>query len=388
MTLTIGSLFSGVGGLELGLEAALTDAGHDVSTAWQVEIEDYPRAVLAKHWPHTDRRIRDVRLAHRTYATPAGEAFVAGALRRVDLVCGGFPCQDLSTAGRGAGLAGERSGLWWQYWRIVRDLRPRIVVVENVGALLVRGLDTVLGSLAELGYDAEWGVFSAADVGAPHLRRRLAIVAHLPDADGAGWHESESLTGRSRAAVARDDGAAGTVEHAGEGGCPLAGWRWPGGRGRAFGDGADVAHTDAHRREGLEACGAGAREPRGRDADGRHEDVADAGEARRDAHELPGECGAAHALPCVSRSGFRRWAWQRGPSEPRVGGAPDGPPSRLDVAAWEAGTPRTAPTDPTTTPRLAALGNAVVPQWAYVVGQRVAELATAASPTLRLPLPR
>lgn len=336
MTLTIGSLFSGIGGLELGLEAALTDAGHDVTTAWQVEIEDYPRAVLAEHWPHADRRIRDVRLAHRTYATPAGETFVAGALPRVDLVCGGFPCQDLSTAGRGAGLAGERSGLWWQYWRIVRDLRPRFVVVENVAALLVRGLDVVLGSLAKLGYDAEWCVFAAADVGAPHLRRRLAIVAHLPDA------HSPRRAGRGLPEPAREEvaGARGSgLADASEGGRAVAGRRWTGWIGRPVVDREALADAHPDGRRGLAACRPCTGEPPRNDADGRH--------------------------------GFRRWAW---PSQSGVGGASDGPPSRLDVAPWEAGTPRTAPTDPTTTPRLAAIGNAVVPQWAYVVGQRVAEL--------------
>ena len=94
----------------------------------------------------------------------------------VEIVCGGFPCQDISTAGKGAGLAGERSGLWREMLRTIRLVRPRYAIVENVAALLGRGMGTVLGDMAEIGYDAEWGCISAADVGAPHLRRRIWII--------------------------------------------------------------------------------------------------------------------------------------------------------------------------------------------------------------------
>lgn len=96
----------------------------------------------------------------------------------VDLVVGGFPCQDLSVAGKRAGLDGGRSGLWREYRRIVKEVHPRYVFVENVSALVSRGLDRVLSDLADLGFDAEWGVFSAAEVGAPHLRKRLFLLAH------------------------------------------------------------------------------------------------------------------------------------------------------------------------------------------------------------------
>jgi DNA (cytosine-5)-methyltransferase 1 len=99
----------------------------------------------------------------------------------VDLICGGFPCQDISFAGKGAGLAGERSGLWYEFARVVRVIRPRYVLVENVAALLVRGLDAVLGTLASDGYDAEWFCLPAAAVGAPHRRDRVFIVAHAAD---------------------------------------------------------------------------------------------------------------------------------------------------------------------------------------------------------------
>ena len=165
MTLTIGSLFSGIGGLEYGLEAGLAAAGVPTRPLWQVEQDDYARAVLARHWPHGERYtdVCDI---------------TASSVAPVDLLCGGFPCQDLSYAGKGAGLAGERSGLFFEMARIVRELRPRVVVLENVAALVVRGLREVLGGLAEIGYDAEWTTLSAAQFGAPHLRNRLFIVAY------------------------------------------------------------------------------------------------------------------------------------------------------------------------------------------------------------------
>jgi DNA (cytosine-5)-methyltransferase 1 len=146
---------------------------------WQVEIDPYARAVLAKHWPDV-RRHEDV----RTFPPPEGEW-------GVDVICGGFPCQDISVAGKGAGLAGARSGLWYEYARIIGELRPRYVIVENVAALLTRGADVVLGTLASLGYDAEWHVISASAVGAPHRRERLWIVAW--NANGRGRTRKCSL---------------------------------------------------------------------------------------------------------------------------------------------------------------------------------------------------
>ena len=95
----------------------------------------------------------------------------------VDVVSGGFPCQDISISGRGAGLSGERSGLWREFARIIREVEPRYVYVENSPALTFRGLDIVLGDLAALGFDAEWGVLGASDIGAPHKRERIWIVA-------------------------------------------------------------------------------------------------------------------------------------------------------------------------------------------------------------------
>lgn len=157
-------LFSGIGGFSLGLERT---GGFE--TVAFCEIEEFPRRVLAKHWPDVPC-YRDVRELTAERLSADGIA--------VDVICGGFPCQDLSVAGRGAGLAGERSGLWHEFARLIGEIRPRFVIVENVAALLGRGMGVVLGDLAALGYDAEWHCIPAASVGAPHRRDRLWIVAY------------------------------------------------------------------------------------------------------------------------------------------------------------------------------------------------------------------
>ncbi len=159
--ITFGSLFAGIGGFDLGLERA------GWQCKWQVEIDDYARRVLAKHWPDV-RRHDDI----RTFPPEPVPDW------RVDAIVGGFPCQDISYAGKGAGLAGERSGLFYELIRTVRTLGPRIVVLENVAALLTRGLDQVLGTLASVGFDAEWHCVPAAAVGAPHGRNRIWLIAY------------------------------------------------------------------------------------------------------------------------------------------------------------------------------------------------------------------
>lgn len=214
--MTVGELFAGIGGFGLGLERA------GARVAWQVEINEQARAVLARHWPKT-ARYEDVREVG------------AGTLEAVDVVAGGFPCQDLSVAGRRAGLGGERSGLWWEFHRIVSELRPRWVVAENVPGLLsavcpcpgtgqhrikreildaaverigwervwcdephqVPGgycgggrcmqlhggaMGTVLGSLAQLGYGYAYRVLDARFFGLAQRRARVLIVGCLGDA--------------------------------------------------------------------------------------------------------------------------------------------------------------------------------------------------------------
>lgn len=163
-------LFSGIGGFSLGLERAKHEGEiNGFETVAFCEIEEFPRKVLAKHWPEVPC-YRDVREL-------TAERLAADGIA-VDVICGGFPCQDISTAGKGAGLAGERSGLWSEIARLVGELAPRFVIVENVSALLSRGLGDVLGDLASLRYDAEWHCIPASSIGAPHRRDRIWIIAY------------------------------------------------------------------------------------------------------------------------------------------------------------------------------------------------------------------
>lgn len=156
----IGSLFSGIGGLELGLERAT-----GMNVAWQVEIDPWCRKVLAKHWP-TAKQFEDVKTVGDSNLDP------------VELICGGFPCQDVSGAGKRVGLSGERSGLWFEFKRIIREMRPRFVVVENVASGAKRWVPTVRSGLEELGYRTRAYSISAFDVGAPHRRKRVFIIAN------------------------------------------------------------------------------------------------------------------------------------------------------------------------------------------------------------------
>lgn len=161
----IGSLFSGIGGLELGLERA--GLGH---TVWQCEIDERCRRVLARHWPDA-LRYDDVR------------SLDARALPPIDLLCGGFPCQDLSSAGRGAGLRGPKSGLWFEFLRLIRELRPRWVVIENVASGALKWADPVRGALGRAGYASLPIPLSASDLGAPHCRARVFLAA---------WHTAHA----------------------------------------------------------------------------------------------------------------------------------------------------------------------------------------------------
>ncbi len=157
-------LFSGIGGFSLGLERT-----GGFKTVAFCEIDPFCRRVLAKHWPEVPI-YEDVR------------SLTADALARdriaVDIIAGGFPCQDLSRAGTGAGIHGPQSGQWGHFARLIGELRPQFVLLENVAALLDGGMATVCGDLASLGYDAEWDVISACALGAAHMRQRVFLVAY------------------------------------------------------------------------------------------------------------------------------------------------------------------------------------------------------------------
>lgn len=165
------SLFAGIGGFDLGLERT-----GGFKTVAFCEINPFAQRVLAKHWSEVPC-YDDVR-------TLTGERLAADGIA-VDVICGGFPCQDLSVAGRRSGIDGERSGLWSEIVRLACEIRPKFILVENVGGLLAGPFDKpgrwfgrVLGDLAEIGLDAEWHCIPAAAVGAPHLRDRVWVVAY------------------------------------------------------------------------------------------------------------------------------------------------------------------------------------------------------------------
>ena len=156
--MTIGSLFAGIGGFELGFEST-----GNFKTLWQVELEDYQRQVLKKNFPDA------VRLCDVTKVD-------ADCLEWVDVITAGFPCQDISTGGRKDGIDGNKSRLFYDCVRIFAEMQPRYVVLENVSALCDRGLDAVLLELAEIGFNARWHVIQSAQLGTQHRRSRIFII--------------------------------------------------------------------------------------------------------------------------------------------------------------------------------------------------------------------
>jgi len=184
--LTVGSLFAGIGGFDLGLERA------GMRTVWQVEKNDYCRRVLARHFPDA-KRFEDVRYVGRR------------ELARVDVIAAGVPCQPISGAGLGLGERDER-WLWPDTLRIIGELRPQYAVLENPAIFLGRGAAGVLGALAVIGYDAEWKIVSACSVGASHMRRRVFIVAY-PASVGQNGRGSSRATWQSHEPARCDQGA-------------------------------------------------------------------------------------------------------------------------------------------------------------------------------------
>ena len=173
--MNVGSLFSGIGGVELGFSREGFDP------AWFAEVEPYGASILRERWPgHAN--LGDVRLVRWE------------DVDQVDVLTGGFPCQDISTAGNRRGITGARSGLWKEYLRAIRMVRPKYAVMENVAALTHRGLDTVLGDLAEGGLNAEWDCLPAGAFGANHRRDRIFIVAY-PESQ-RGRQDSATQAGR------------------------------------------------------------------------------------------------------------------------------------------------------------------------------------------------
>ena len=292
MGLRFVSLFTGVGGLDLGLERAGWEC------VAQIENDEWCTRILNKHWPAVPKW-RDI------YDVDADD------LPHTDAVVGGFPCQPVSLAGRRAAQSDER-WLWPEFLRIVRVVRPRIVVVENVPGLFSAGFGDVVGGLAEAGYDTEWASVPAAAVGAPHLRWRVFIVAY------------PSCTG-----VASDARI----------------------RGRDAGEPARRGRTDIPRGEKVAFTS---------DVIARSPDVADANEIGWD--------GWTREQRQAGRRELENESWWS--VEPGMGGGFDGVASWLD-GTWEHGIGRTATGVPDRVNRLRGLGNAVVPQVAEWIGRRI-----------------
>lgn len=260
--LNVLDLFAGIGGFSLGLERT-----GGFRTVAFCEIDKKAQRVLNKHWPNTPVFDDVSALTKDLIDETVGVS--------VDVITGGFPCQDISFAGRGAGLAGERSGLWFQFHRLIDEIQPRYALIENVSALRSRGLDAVLGSLDAVGYDAQWHCIPASAIGAPHQRDRIWVVAQRrqvgdteclgrnPQRNGDAQHDRHQLGAASEHAV----------------------------------------------------------------------DVADAGSARR-ASWIPAPGHGQEGKPEISDYLGHRLAWWQGsrtwPAEPSVGRVADGVPNRVD----------------------------------------------------------
>jgi DNA (cytosine-5)-methyltransferase 1 len=369
------SLFSGVGGLDAAVEA------HGFTVVAQVENDPYCQAILERHWPGVPRYGDIKEIDWHAYLATHG---------RPDLVAAGFPCQPVSAAGRRKAQADPR-WLWPEVARCVRVLRPGYVFLENTLGLLSRGFGDVLGDLAALGFDAEGDCFQAADVGAPHQRDRVFVLAYAP------W------AGRGRPRVGVVAGGAGLAYANGEG-QPQPAWSVAESWGRAGNGSGDVADSGGARRRqdprgapGDEGQDAGRAAPCDHQPDGGHQGdgaghVADADGtgrqqrtgARRNGRGQPGSAHNGHVDDSAvvggepdgrqqqPQDGDPRRQLHLGQSQPRVGGGASRLPGGLDGHRWPAPPgpphpwepPRTVParTVPSRGKRLKALGNAVVPQ--------------------------
>lgn len=318
MTLRMIDTFSGIGGFSL---AARWLGG--IETVQFVEREPYCQTILRKHWP-------DVPIHGDicTFQPQPGSA---------DIICGGFPCQDISTAGKQAGIKeGTRSGLFYELMRVIRLVGPRFVVLENVAAITHRGLDIVLGELAEAGFDAEWACIPASAVGACHRRDRWWCVAY---AQGQQRHDGGSADPAEQARTAAEPGD---------------------------GDGADAADPIGlcGERRGAPGDVAGAAGEGEGEGDQRQRDGDAANDCSATAAHPHGERrGQQHTPSLAAREGQPAWPdaprrlstdWTGYASQPVIRQGDDGFPGRVD--------------------RLRALGNAVVPQVAMVPLARVLEL--------------
>ena len=300
------SLFAGIGGFDLGLER--TGGFETVAVA---EINPFGSRVLAERFPNAIN-VGDVEKAQYPDA---------------DFICAGFPCQDISFAGGGAGLAGTRSGLWREVVRAIRVVGPRGTLLENVAALLSRGMGTVLGDLAEVGHDAEWHCIPAGAVGAPHVRDRVWIYSEPqhPDPDSIGSHRADEHFNGNAQPTDKQVGVVGSL-----GGILANSYgQWKSQSEGVFTDERGWACDCGVKADVSHACGFGRgqmveREPARASREGPTSSLADANQSRG-------------------------WGWWE--VEPDVGRVADGIPARVD--------------------RLKSLGNAVVPQIPELIGRAI-----------------
>jgi DNA (cytosine-5)-methyltransferase 1 len=310
MTLTVGSLFSGIGGMDLGLERA----GHTV--IWQSEIDPYACKVLKKHWPNVPN-LGDI------------TTIDWGKVGRPDIICGGYPCQPFSVAGKRQG-ANDPRHLWPWVRKAISELRPRYAMLENVRGHLSLGGVQVVGELAEIGYDAEWRVVSAAGVGAPHRRDRIIIVAYPDNA-------------RSRTPTSRID----------SNGSPQIKKRQNVAQSGVGRRGANVADTYSRRQQEFDAQ-IGCVSVINQKSNGKS--LADTDSEQLGQHRQSGNVRQTHSVWQHHGTGQTcNDSWQWWETEPDVGRVANGVSNRVD--------------------RLRGLGNAVVPQVAELVGRLIGEHA-------------
>ena len=268
------SLFSGGGGLDRGVKLAAPSA----RVVGYVEREAFACAALVSQM---EKGGLDPAPVWTDVATFDGRPW-RGV---VDLVAGGFPCQDISNAGKRAGLAGARSGLWRHFARIVGEVAPSLVFVENVAALVKRGLDQVLADLAALGFDAEWGCFRASDVGAPQGRARLFLLAYARGRTSAGWRGAGNVAGETRALEGQGRQRQRSGDAAADRGEAVADPERTGRR--------PPAREDKAGNRGVESQGSARIGERGRAALGRS--------------ELLGLCDSREALADTDQQGWQGW---------------------------------------------------------------------------------
>ena len=318
MTLTVGSLFSGIGGLDLGLERA------GMRVIWQSEIDPYACRVLQKHWPEVPNHGDIKQIDWDT-------------IERPNVICGGYPCQPFSQAGKRKGETDPRH-LWPWVREAISRLRPDYAILENVRGHLSRGGVSVIGDLASIGYDAEWRIVSAASVGANHRRDRIIIVAY-PSSVGRLDSGTEINSTEAGEPSQRESGqCCADVAYPNDAGSRTS-------RSDIDGDGQTFEQERQNKpQRGISGCG---------------ELVADDGCKRYGEHGFPSDVGQENQRRVYHggrQEGYVGWQWWQ--TEPDVGRVANKVPNRVD--------------------RLRGLGNAVVPQVAEVKPRLVMEHASIA----------